>query len=192
MGVYVSVAHQMRTFGFRSTLNHIVPSTDYLTHDIHPYTAKLIPHIPRYFVEKLSQPGDVVLDPFCGSGTVLLEARLLGRNAIGIDTNPLARLISSVKARPLPVQKLRRAIVTVERTLKERKHKASVEFPNIDYWFDKKAKGELQRIRGTLDSVRGEMDEEGIRVFLLLCFSSIIRGGPPSLTRGLPRHTSPS
>ena len=68
-----------------------------LTHNIHPYPAKFIPQIPNALIQELSSVGDTVTDPFCGSGTTLLEALRLSRHAIGIDANPLATLISRVK-----------------------------------------------------------------------------------------------
>ncbi len=67
------------------------------THSIHPYPAKFIPQIPDALISELSIEGDLVGDIFCGSGTTLVEANLLGRNALGIDANPLACLISEVK-----------------------------------------------------------------------------------------------
>ncbi|MBM4160084.1 MAG: MerR family transcriptional regulator [Ignavibacteria bacterium] len=71
--------------------------TGYLTHSLHPYPAKFIPQIPNTLIQELSSIGETVLDPFCGSGTTLVEALLLKRNAIGIDANPLACLISRAK-----------------------------------------------------------------------------------------------
>jgi site-specific DNA-methyltransferase (cytosine-N4-specific) len=71
--------------------------TTYLTHGLHPYPAKYIPQIPHSLIEELSAYGETVADIFCGSGTTLVEANLLGRNAIGIDANPLACLISEAK-----------------------------------------------------------------------------------------------
>ncbi|NJN98715.1 MAG: hypothetical protein HC875_33820 [Anaerolineales bacterium] len=73
-------------------------NTGYLTHSLHPYPAKFIPQIPNAMIQELSSFGETVLDPFCGSGTTLVEARRLGRNAVGIDANPLACLISRAKA----------------------------------------------------------------------------------------------
>src|SRR5437867_2102745 len=69
---------------------------DRATHYLHPYPAKLLPQIPAFFLANsvLSNPGAMVLDPFCGSGTVLLESILHGRGALGADANPLARLIA--------------------------------------------------------------------------------------------------
>src|ERR1700730_12599471 len=74
---------------------------NYLTHNLHPYPAKFVPQIPRILIEKFCPKGGVVLDMFCGSGTALLEAALLGHDAIGTDLHPLAVLISKVKTTKL-------------------------------------------------------------------------------------------
>ncbi len=71
--------------------------TRYYTHGYHPYSAKYIPQIPYRLVSKFTKKNELVLDNFMGSGTTLVESKLLGRNAIGIDVNPLACLISKVK-----------------------------------------------------------------------------------------------
>ena len=67
------------------------------THGIHPYPAKFIPQIPRNAILALSEPGDTVLDPMCGSGTTLVEALLNYRRAIGVDINPISTMISTSK-----------------------------------------------------------------------------------------------
>ncbi|WP_303155458.1 DNA methyltransferase [Phascolarctobacterium faecium] len=71
--------------------------TQYLTHNIHRYSGKFIPQIAQKAIQLLTNPGDTILDSYMGSGTTLLEAQLSNRNAIGIDLNPLAVLISQVK-----------------------------------------------------------------------------------------------
>lgn len=71
--------------------------TNYLTHGIHPYPAKFIPQIPNALIQELSSVGDTVGDIFCGSGTTIVEALTLKRNAVGIDANPLACLIARSK-----------------------------------------------------------------------------------------------
>ncbi|MCK5640973.1 MAG: hypothetical protein KAJ19_09260, partial [Gammaproteobacteria bacterium] len=65
--------------------------------DIHPYFGRVDPALAKLLVSAFSQPGDTVLDPFCGSGTVLHTAILSGRSAVGWDSSPLATLISSAK-----------------------------------------------------------------------------------------------
>jgi site-specific DNA-methyltransferase (cytosine-N4-specific) len=71
--------------------------TSFLTHDIHRYSGKFVPPIARCAIELLTVPGALVVDPYVGSGTTLLEAALTGRRAVGIDLSPLAVLISRVK-----------------------------------------------------------------------------------------------
>ncbi len=72
-------------------------TTQYLSHKFHSYPARFIPQIPLTFINLLTKKGDIVLDPFCGCGTTIVECFLNNRNAIGNDFNPLAVLISKVK-----------------------------------------------------------------------------------------------
>lgn len=72
-----------------------------LTHDFYRYPARFSPVLARTIIEHFTQPGDTVLDPFVGGGTSLVEARALGRNAIGVDISSLAIFISRVKTTPL-------------------------------------------------------------------------------------------
>jgi len=155
-------------------MKKIIPRIDYLTHGIHPYTAKLIPQIPHYFIKKYTSKDQLILDPFCGSGTVLLEARLLSRNAVGIDINPLAVLISEVKTTPLDIGELSSVIYRVKKEVENCEKTMDIKFPNIDYWFCEKARKELSKIRFILENLKDKV-EERIYKYLLLCFSSIIR-----------------
>jgi len=165
---------KIKKCNFRQKFSKTLSSTNYLTHSIHPYTAKLIPHIPRYFIEKYTVRNEIILDPFCGSGTTLLEARLLGRNAIGIDINPLAALISEVKTNQIDINELSFAIRLVKENIRNCNGKANVDFPNKDYWFAKKAQEELSKIKLSIEKLNGRFDDN-IYKFLLVCFSSIIR-----------------
>jgi SAM-dependent methyltransferase len=68
-------------------------------HGFHSYPARLHPETARRLIEGFSVAGGRVLDPFCGSGTVLVEARKLARQAFGIDANPLAVELCTLKTR---------------------------------------------------------------------------------------------
>src|SRR5919107_1061092 len=81
-------------------------NTRYYTHGYHPYSSKYIPQIPNQLISKFTEKNDLVLDTFMGSGTTLVESKILGRNAIGIDVNPLACLISKVKTTTLKKSEL--------------------------------------------------------------------------------------
>jgi len=70
----------------------------YLTHWIYPYKGKFHPQMIRALLNIIGlKEGDIVLDPFIGSGTTALEAQLLGINCLGIDISPLCVLQSKVK-----------------------------------------------------------------------------------------------
>ena len=75
-------------------------------HRLHPYKGKFIPQLVGYFLDSHTdnfkrnvyfRPGDIVLDPFCGSGTTLVQANELGMPAIGIDVSPFNAFISNAK-----------------------------------------------------------------------------------------------
>ncbi len=70
----------------------------YATHGIHPYKGKFYPQLAKSLFNLAGlEPGCKVIDPFCGSGTVLLEGYLNGLSAAGMDVNPLAIKIARVK-----------------------------------------------------------------------------------------------
>ena len=68
-----------------------------LTHNFYSYPARFSPLFARVAIRAFTQPGDTVLDPFVGSGTTLVEARVLGRHSIGVDISELAVFFSRVK-----------------------------------------------------------------------------------------------
>ena len=75
--------------------------TQYLTHNFHPFPGKFIPQIPKKLMAELLPDGGTVFDPFCGSGTTLVEANLSGNPCVGVDINPLFVMISRAKTTPL-------------------------------------------------------------------------------------------
>lgn len=81
---------------------YIDADTQHLTHNIHRYSGKFIPQIAGRAISLLTEPGELVVDPYCGSGTTLVESALLRRRAIGVDLSPLAVLIARTKVTPVP------------------------------------------------------------------------------------------
>src|SRR5439155_11232550 len=71
-------------------------------HSLHEisYRACFKPQLPRFFIERLTQPGESVYDPFMGRGTTPLEAALLGRVPCGCDLNPLSAVLTRPRLRP--------------------------------------------------------------------------------------------
>lgn len=139
------------------------------THGIHPYPAKFIPQIPRTLISAL-HPGDDsgVLDPFCGSGTTLVEAALAGVPAVGIDLHPLACLISKVKVTPLRRSLGAAAAAALQRT--ERMSVMPPAIPALDHWFRREVQMALAALVRSL-----EMEEDpDIRDALRVALSSIV------------------
>lgn len=157
---------------FRDIVDRL-KNPDRATHLIHPYPAKLLTHIPYFFLNNqiFSKRGDVVLDPFCGSGTVPLEALLAERNAVGADSNPLARLITEVKTSCFNISKLKNLTAKLSNSIPS---KPEIEMPNVvnlDYWFLPNIKPQLLNI---LYAIKG-IGEKVYRNFFSVCFSNIVR-----------------
>jgi hypothetical protein len=93
------------TSGIPTFINEFWTSKQRAAHSLHEisYRACFKPQLPRFFIERLTAPGDLVYDPFMGRGTTLLEASLLGRAAAGCDVNPLSAVLVKPRLNP-PLQ----------------------------------------------------------------------------------------
>src|SRR5712691_7206483 len=76
------------------------PRWGHAMHTMCSYHGMFPAKVAHYFIQRYSRPGDVVLDPFSGRGTVPLQARVEGRRAISNDLNPLAYVLSRAKSSP--------------------------------------------------------------------------------------------
>jgi DNA modification methylase len=166
------------------------------THYLFRFPAKFHPPVIRYLIDQYSAPKDSILDPFCGSGTLLVEALIAGRNAVGVDVDPVATFISRVKSKPIPLEllttnfetlrsilsKLRRSDSEYERLMFEDFSQSAFtrlanEFsvphiPNIEHWFRKYVAIDLAKLRKAI--LTGSFSP-AVRDFFLACFAGIIR-----------------
>lgn len=142
-------------------------------HAIHPYPARFIPQIPGMLLQLFPpQNRSVVLDPFCGSGTTLVEAINVGLDAWGVDLHPLACLISRVKTTRLP-RSLDSAAETVVREAHRHFENGDVRvppIPRLDHWF----KPEVQQALAALVTEIGREPVLALREALQVAVSSII------------------
>tara|TARA_B110000211_G_C14093249_1_gene560774 strand:+ start:11516 stop:12940 length:1425 start_codon:yes stop_codon:yes gene_type:complete len=151
-----------------------VPYSDSYTHYIHKYPAKLLKHIPIFFLNSKILNGNdnaTVLDPFCGSGTVLLESILNGFDAIGCDANPLARLIASVKTTPLDPESLNRYLKSIVKRAKQFRKYDKKNIVNVDHWFPLDTQVNLSKIHRAIKEVSNKQERD----FLLVTFSNIVK-----------------
>ncbi|MEN3334869.1 MAG: hypothetical protein V7641_4234 [Blastocatellia bacterium] len=167
-------------------LNFENSNTLYASHGLHAYAAKCPPQLVRYGLQYYSSPRETVLDPMVGSGTTLVEARLMGRNSIGFDIDPLACLIAKVKSSVLPDNKIEDPFKSIvkkfERDLKSwlattnhstalKKRLQPPEFSGRDYWF---AQDISVRLALLAYYIAAEPMKDDIRDFFWVAFSSLI------------------
>lgn len=147
--------------------------------DLHFHPGRFVPQIPAALVGSLTAPGALVLDPFCGAGTTLVEAQRLGRSAIGIDLNPIACLVSHAKTIDLPAADIERRLLgaldewTAYRLQARSTQKAAPLAPptvQLSKWYQAETGEELCRI---WDFVSGE-SEPVTKDLLLFCFSAAL------------------
>lgn len=165
-----------------SILNIVTRDVNTHTHGFHKYPAKFIPHIPKWAINKYLN-GDkdkYILDPFCGSGTTLVESVLSGYNAIGIDIDPLSAMISRVKTRRVDKNELEKiSSWLINEIHAKRKGTFKPECETIEHWFTMDAIKKLSTIRTLINLIPEKFGDskrvKDIQELLLICFSSIIR-----------------
>lgn len=138
----------------------------YKIHDIHPYHAKFYPGIPQYFLKKYADNNSVVLDPFCGSGTTLLECNSAGIKSVGIDINFLSAKISSAKTNVYDLETLDSYI---EYVISYRSAEL-IEFPDVDYWYTAENRKELSNLFAAISSI----GEDKYRTLFEVVISSLM------------------
>jgi len=143
------------------------------THYLHSYPAKLLPHIAHFFLaaSNVCNKDDIVLDPFGGTGTVVLEAALAGHNALYSDSNPLARLISGVKTSPLGKEELLQGYERILNRFKLSRARTPPDVVNINHWFEPKSIRDLCRLKASVEAE----EKPNIKSFFLATFSAIVR-----------------
>ncbi len=139
-------------------------------HSIHRWYGKFMPSTPRWAIKEFTEPNEVIFDPFCGSGTVCLEAMLAGRQVIGNDIDPLACLISRVKTTPIDPQLVEKAFHWIQKNY-DSLTPLIPDFPRCDYWFTMACQTALGQILAAISQI----EPPQVKDFLLVSFSSIVR-----------------
>ena len=148
--------------------------TRYSAHGLHEYRGKFNPQIVRAVGNSMGlKPESWVLDPFCGSGTTILEAAHIGWNAVGVDINPLGVLVANAKVSALKSsiatlsrerESLKAYLTTSQRETDWREYLPEVEY--LEKWFPGSVLAQLSLILRAIDGVRPSALRKVFRVLL--------------------------
>lgn len=148
--------------------------TAYITHGYHRYPAKFIPQLVSRLVEKYTIIGNLIVDPFGGCGTTLVESKVMGRHSIGVDINPVAVLITKAKITPIEPNKLEKEFEILKNILETYNENIKVIAPKhdrIDYWFQQEEK----RILAFIFAEIAKLKDQDIKDFFYCAFSNILK-----------------
>lgn len=153
-------------------------ATRYSVHGLHEYKGKFNPQVAKSLLNIFGvQPGDNVLDPFCGSGTTLVECEHMGIQSFGTDLNPLAVYIANAKLLALktPAVQLRSALDKISDKLRGQQSRAvcmvdTVRTRYLKDWFDLPILQSLEIVRTNIEAEAGSLAP----VFLVIA-SNLIR-----------------
>lgn len=165
--------------------------TNYITHGYYTYPAKFIPQLASRLICSYSEKGDVVVDPFMGSGTTVVESLVNERVGVGTDINEIAFLVAKTKTMPLDVEATTKEFNRIYSAVSPNRNCENSLFDNndfkakgikdlpkiipsnerIDYWFSENQKNEL----GVLLHLICENNDEKTRDFFLVAFAQILK-----------------
>jgi len=166
-----------KTWDFRTA------NTKQHVHCFHSYPAMMIPQVAARILDEFGERAKVLFDPYCGTGTSLVEANIRGINAIGTDINPLAQLIAKVKTTIINLELLDsylKDFTTFAFSVKFKGRRKDIilpNFKNIDYWFKKETQYWLTVIKDYIEKI----DNQDVQDFFKVAFSETVR--EVSLTR---------
>jgi len=148
------------------------------THGFHSYPAIMIPQVAGRLIDTHCKDPKLLFDPYCGSGTSLVEAYLRGIDSIGTDLNPLARLLSRVKTTILDKKELDKYILNFSNMAFSHGFGVPINsehqipnLTNIDFWFDKRVQKKLAFIKNFINNIKNEP----IKNFFNVAFSETVR-----------------
>lgn len=165
-----------------SFLDKTTRDTSYITHGYYTYPAKFIPQLAARLIRENSKEGDVIIDPFMGSGTTIVESIVSNRIGIGTDINEFACLLAKVKTTPIKTSDLLQEFSDLQFDLQNRLNKEYDRFlkkaeqvlpknKKIDYWFLPQQKEKLSIIFARILEIKNN----DIKDFFLIAFAQILK-----------------
>lgn len=154
-------------------ISSLQKSTTYFTHGFHPYPAKYTPQLVNKYLNLFCKQGYSILDPFCGSGTTIVEGAINGMHSVGIDLNPIAYIVSKAKSNKYNENDIR----LIDRIINKIQNLNSIptdieipDFPNRNHWFQDNVCLELADLKKQINSI----ENNNVKDLLLCAFSKII------------------
>ncbi len=159
-----------------------IKDTSYITHGYYTYPAKFIPQLASRIIKECSAKNDIVIDPFMGSGTTVVEAIVNHRIGIGTDINEIAALLSKVKTTPIEYSLLSGEFSNLMEQLQSKlngnfatelaeiKEHTAIH-TRIDYWFKPHIRDRLLIILRTILA----LENADIKDFFLIVFAQILK-----------------
>ena len=165
-----------------SFANKTIKDTAYITHGIYTYPAKFIPQLAEKIIKKYSKEDDIIIDPFMGSGTTVIEAIINNRIGIGTDVNEIAVLLSKVKTTPIDYNLLTNQYFDFMFHLQEKfrvdfvkelkNAQKNIKLPvRVEYWFKPHIKDRLIVILYNILKIKNS----DIKDFFLITFAQILK-----------------
>ncbi len=148
--------------------------TAYITHGYHRYPAKFIPQIVSRLATKYTKKGDLVVDPFGGCGTTLVESKVMCRPSIGVDINPVAVLMTKAKKTPIEPDKIEDQFLKLKENIGSFNKNTKVQVPEherTDYWFKPEEKRKLAFLFSEISKIKNQ----DVRDFFYCGFSNILK-----------------
>ncbi|TBX68347.1 site-specific DNA-methyltransferase [Flavobacterium silvisoli] len=164
-----------------------VRSSEKWTHGYHRYPAKFLPNIVQKIIETHTNVGDTVADLFAGCGTTLVEAKVHGRVSIGVDINPVAQLITSVKTNPINPETLVNAYSAIKTVIADYDAEiftTEAKHDRIDYWFFPDNRNKIAYL---YEAILASEQPQQVKDFFLVALSNILK----NCSRWLQSSTKP-
>ena len=137
------------------------------------YRACFKPQLPRFFVERLTKPGDWVYDPFAGRGTTAIEAALLGRNVAQNDVNPLSRILSEPRLCPPASDPVQARLATIKM---DESARADID---LGMFYHPRTEAEIVSLRNYLNAQRLANCEDSIDRWIRMIATNRLTGHSP-------------
>lgn len=137
------------------------------------YRACFKPQLPRFFINLLTQEGDIVYDPFSGRGTTAIEAGILGRNIVSNDINPLSRILTLPRFFVPNVIEVKERLENITYDMKLR---ADID---LSMFYHPKTEAEIVSLKNYLKQRESEKKEDKVDLWIRMVATNRLTGHSP-------------